>query len=1051
MSNNISKQSKPKASKNILTGFDRRVRLTHLITLLTIAAVSLYTVFFYILHFYALASFSFGIVIAFAGVHFLNRFHYFNAARISLCLVANLFVFYLASSLGHDSNIRALYFPLLIGIFILFDFKEVFKVFIVFNISLGLLIWGETTHYTLFLIPNISTDIQSIISISTFFGAVTASLLFIYYLININTNAEIFLETEKNNTKAIIDNTNDVVMLINTKYEILTMNSVLAQAFKRGGDKSGIGSNIVQLINENKELPSHFRDWQKYIDQAIGGEKVVMENKHVLPNGEVRYMETYFNPVLQDGKPSGAAIFIHDISATKQMEEKITQLNSRQTAIIEGANYSIISIGLDGLVSSFNRGSEKMLGYTAEEAIGKLGPHDIISKKQLVASARALSQELGRPVSSGFDIFVAKAEIGEEVNEWVVTTKTGSKLILSSSITALKNEDGTVFGYLIISTDITEKKHAEEQLIIAAEADKKRVWINTGIAEMGQLLRIRENDRVKLHTTVLTFVSKYVNAGQSSLFKVLEDEKGVNYLELVAGYATEPGKSKRTYKFGESLVGQVAIEQKAIELKSVPADYIKISSSLGGAKPSQILITPLIFQNDIVGVLELASLRDFTETEKEFIERANTVFAASIDQLNRKEKTETLLKETLEMNERLKTQEEELRVGNEELMEKGDLLQASEEELRVQQEELMHTNAEMEEKTNLLEEQNQAMAARNEELENARKALKLKAEELEIISRYKSEFLANMSHELRTPLNSILILSKLLGESKDNPLNTKQVEFTNVIQRSGADLLNLINDILDLSKIESRKIDLEIESVAISEIQYAMDSLFTELAREKGIKFKVNVEKGLAKEFTGDKVRIEQILKNLLSNAFKFTPKDGSIDLNIFYATPGATVKNPFLVKSSKNICFQVKDSGIGISEEKQQLIFEAFRQADGSTSRKYGGTGLGLSISKELALILGGELQLESATGKGSSFTLFLPMVFDPDSASSNDVASNFKSDNDNQTQPEVNKSAVLDDTSKLKTIENISTRLKKLILIIEDDIHFGKNIEKAGTRERF
>ncbi len=1056
MSKTTSAQS-TKPDAKIMTGFDRKVRLTHLITLLAISAVCLYAIFFLILHFYILSAFSFGIVIALAGVQLLNRFHYFNAARISLFLIANLFIFYLGSSLGHDSNIRALYFPLFIGIFILFDFKEVFKVFIVFNISLVLLIWGEATHYKIFLIPSILPDQQSVISIATFFGAVTASLLFIYYLITISSNSEKFLETERNNTKAIIDNTNDVIMLINTKYEILAMNNVLAQAFKRSGDKSRIGSNIVELINENKELPQHFKDWSTFIDRAFAGERVMVENKHILPNAEVRYLETSFNPVLQDGKASGAAIFIHDISATKLLEEKILRLNAQQTAIIEGANYSIISIGLDGLVSSFNRGSEKMLGYTAEEAIGKLGPHDIISKKQLVASARALSMELGRPVSSGFDIFVAKAEIGEEVNEWVVTTKTGNKLILSSSITALKNDDGTVFGYLIISTDITEKKHVEEQLNAAAEEDRKRVWINTGIAEMGQLLRVRENDHVKFYTTVLTFVSKYVGAGQSSLFKVMEDEKGINFLEQVAGYATEPGKSKRAYQFGESLVGQVALEQKSMELKGIPADYLKINSSLGEAKPSQILITPLLFQNDLIGVLEMASLKDFTETEKEFIEKANAVFAASIDLMNRRAKTDDLLKETLEMNERLKTQEEELRVGNEELMEKGDLLQASEEELRVQQEELMHTNAEMEEKTNLLEEQNAAMALRNEELESARAALKIKAEELEVISRYKSEFLANMSHELRTPLNSILILSKLLGENKENPLTPKQVEFTNVIQRSGADLLNLINDILDLSKIESRKIDLEIEAVPIADIQYTMESLFRELAKEKEIQLRINIEPGLASEFTGDKVRTEQILKNLLSNAFKFTPKLGTVDLNILHAGNGFSVKNPYLIKSAKNICFQVKDSGIGISEEKQQLIFEAFRQADGSTSRKYGGTGLGLSISKELALILGGELQLESEPAKGSSFTLILPMVFDPNSAASNDVASSFKIESEvSQDQdiisPDVPILAKDNDTYfENKKPETKPIRLKKLILIIEDDIQFGKILKKQAQEKGF
>lgn len=864
------------------------------------------------------------------------------------------------------------------------------------------------------------------------------------------------MKLKKNNNKSIIDNTNDIILLISTDFKILTLNDRLDKAFKRFfGDRIFAGSNLNDLINSTDQIPKQFKEWQKYYDRVFNGEHFSFEEQGISETGGLSFFETEFNPVHQNGKVTGAAIFVRDITKRKQMEEEITRLNAEQQAIIDGANYSIISVGLDGLVSSFNRGSEKILGYSAEEAIGKLGPQDIISKKQLVATARTLSAELGRPIQPGLEIFGAKAEIGEEINEWMVTTKNGSTIILSSSITALRNEQGDIFRYLIISTDITDNKRADELLQMASEEDRNRLWINEGISEMSQLLQVRENDPVKFYTQVLTFVAQFGHAAQATLFRAFKMEKGEDALEQIAGYATEHGMHKQIYQFGESLIGQVAIERKAIELKNIPDDYIKIGSSLGQAKPSHIFIMPLVFMNELVGVVELASLRDFTLTESEFLDRANAVFASSIDLMNRRAKTDVLLKETLDMNERLKTQEEELRVGNEELMEKSNLLQASEEELRVQQGELIHLNTQMEEKANILEQQNETMSIKNVELETAREALKIKAEELEIISRYKSEFLANMSHELRTPLNSILILSKLLGESKDNPLTEKQVEFTKVIQRSGADLLNLISDILDLSKIESRKIDLEIESILIKDIDYAIDSLFNEMAKEKGIHFKINIEPGLTEEFMGDKVRTEQILKNLLSNSFKFTPRDGTIELNIFKAKAWATFKNLHLLNSKYNICFQVKDSGIGISTEKQQLIFEAFRQADGTTSRKYGGTGLGLSISKELALILGGELQLESEPGKGSSFTLFLPLVFDPESASENDVASNFRHEEKEVLQePEKVKETLnkpYEKPTKTKESALSTARLKNLVLIIEDDMHFGTILKKQAEEKGF
>ncbi|MES2628440.1 MAG: response regulator, partial [Bacteroidota bacterium] len=326
-----------------------------------------------------------------------------------------------------------------------------------------------------------------------------------------------------------------------------------------------------------------------------------------------------------------------------------------------------------------------------------------------------------------------------------------------------------------------------------------------------------------------------------------------------------------------------------------------------------------------------------------------------------------LLEKTQQQSEELEAQQEELRITNEELFKQTQLLQASEEELRVQQEELKQANVELEEKAGLLEEQNKA-------IDQAREAIELKAGELEMTSKYKSEFLANMSHELRTPLNSILILAKMLSENKHGRLSADEIKYSTVIHNAGNDLLTLINDILDLSKIEAGKIDLNIERFDIGLMENDLKLLFAEVARTKKIEYSITIGPNAPSHMVSDRMRVEQIVKNLLSNAFKFTSAAGEVSVFIDRASTDVSLNHEKL-RAGVNIAISVKDSGIGISKEKQKLIFEAFQQEDGSTSRKYGGTGLGLSISRELASILGGEIQVQSTPGEGSTFTLYLPV----------------------------------------------------------------------------
>lgn len=514
--------------------------------------------------------------------------------------------------------------------------------------------------------------------------------------------------------------------------------------------------------------------------------------------------------------------------------------------------------------------------------------------------------------------------------------------------------------------EIKLRENHEQLEKISADNEQKN-WMLSGMSVVNEALRgEQELDELCLH--VITEVCKYVKSPVGAMYLF---NPATQKLSLEGGYAFEKKKGK-SYEFpmGEGLVGQVAQEKKLIQLNDLPEDYIKVNSGLGSMVPGHLIVLPVIFEEEISAVLELALPAPPTEMTLFLFERAMINVGVAINRTLAREKLRDLFLQTQQQAEELESQQEELRTTNEELIHKSEELQASEEELRVQQEELRQTNAELEEKASQLEE-------RNISVNEAREAMSLKAEELEVSSKYKSEFLANMSHELRTPLNSILILARILKENRPENLNEEQLKYAGVIHNAGNDLLTLINDILDLSKIESGKVDLDIEPVRVQEIRQNMESLFTEIARSKKISFLTSIGTDVPEKMMTDLSKTEQVIKNLLSNAFKFTPEQGEITLTVDTAGENTRYYSDQLKNSTAQILsFRVKDSGIGIPADKQKLIFEAFKQADGTTSRKYGGTGLGLSISKELANILGGEIQVESEPGQGSCFTLYIPVA---------------------------------------------------------------------------
>ncbi|HYE21758.1 MAG TPA: response regulator, partial [Tepidisphaeraceae bacterium] len=476
-------------------------------------------------------------------------------------------------------------------------------------------------------------------------------------------------------------------------------------------------------------------------------------------------------------------------------------------------------------------------------------------------------------------------------------------------------------------------------------------WLKTNLAKFSRMLQ-GQKDLLTVGRLILSELAPVVSA-QQGVFYIMDTPSKTEdpHLKLLASYAFKDRKHvDNKFKLGEGLVGQCALEKEKILLTNVPADYIRITSGLGEAKPLNIIVLPIVFEGAVKAVMELASFDRFSATHETFLDQLTESIGIVLNTIEANMRTEDLLKQS----------------------------QSLARELQSQQQELQQTNAELEDKAKLLAEQNIEVERKNQEVEQARQALEEKAKQLALTSKYKSEFLANMSHELRTPLNSLLILSDQLSKNPDGNLSVRQVEFAKTIHSSGNDLLTLINDILDLSKIESGTVVVDVGELSFRDLHDYVDRTFRHVAESKKIDFDVRVEHTVPRAVHTDAKRLQQILKNLLSNAFKFTER-GGVSLEVTTATAGWNPENDSLNRAKTVVSFSVRDTGIGIPPEKQQIIFEAFQQADGSTSRKYGGTGLGLAISREIAGMLGGEIKLVSHPGEGSTFTLYLPHTYAP------------------------------------------------------------------------
>jgi CheY-like chemotaxis protein len=585
----------------------------------------------------------------------------------------------------------------------------------------------------------------------------------------------------------------------------------------------------------------------------------------------------------------------------------------------------------------------------------------------------------------------------------------------------------------------------------ATTESKNQVWQSNGQAQLSDRMRGEQNI-VDLAGNIIQFLCEYTDTQVGALYLNQDD-----VFRLVGTYAYVRRKNlANQFKIGEGLVGQAALEKKPIALSEVPDDYIRVTSGLGESVPRHIVALPFIYEGQVLGVIELAMLTDFTDTQLEFMSRAVENIAIAFNTAYARQRMQELLQESQQKSEELQTQEEELRVTNEELISQTETLQESEKKLKKQQQELEMTNvqleeqaAELEQSRNALQEKQDAVDKQNRELKVAQTELERKAEELTLTSKYKSEFLANMSHELRTPLNSLLILARILADNKEGNLTDEQVESAKIILNGGNDLLTLINEVLDLSKIEAGKMEFHVESIILTEFADSMRWQFNHVAQEKGIAFEFSMAEELPEKIETDKKRVEQIIKNLLSNAFKFTEK-GKVSLTVQRPPLGVDLSQANL-NPAESVAICVTDTGIGMTPEQQKIIFEAFQQADGSTSRKYGGTGLGLSISRELVSRLGGHIAVRSKVGEGSTFTLYLPERFNHAllDAESSEVSDTSKLNPPVRKPP---KSSEVSKTSELNLSIDDRNELQQkdtVLLIVEDDANFAKVLSDVAHKK--
>ncbi|MEH2077198.1 MAG: HAMP domain-containing protein [Nostoc sp.] len=913
--------------------------------------------------------------------------------------------------------------------------------------------WKDLTDSVNFMAGSLTAQVRNIAEVTTAVANGDLSKK-----ITVDVKGEI--QELKNTINTMVDQLNSFASEVTrVAREVGTEGKLGVQAYVRGvaGTWKDLTDNVNSMAGNLTGQVRNIAEVTKAVANGDLSKKITVDAKGEIldlkntTNTMVDQLSSFASEVTRvarevgtEGKLGGQAQVQGVAGTWKDLTDNVNSMAGNLTAQVRGIARVVTAVANGDLKRKLMldaKGEIETLAETINEMIDTLATfaNQVTTVAREVGIEGKLGGQARVPGAAG-----TWKDLTDNVNELAATLTTQLRAIAEVATAVTKGDLTRSIAVEALGEVAILKDNINQMIANLRETTQKNTeqdWLKTNLAKFTRMLQ-GQRDLETVSKLILSELAPLVGA-QHGVFFLMESAENTSYLKLISSYAyRERRHLANRFHLGEGLVGQCALEKERILLTEVPSDYVRISSGLGEATPLNAVVLPVLFEGQVTAVIELASFRRFSEIHLTFFDQLTESIAIVLNTIAASMRTEELLKQSQSLAEELQTQQSELRETNKRLEQQAQSLKTSEDLLRGQQEELQQTNAELEEKAELLAMQKKEVERKNREIEQARMSLEDKAEQLALSSKYKSEFLANMSHELRTPLNSLLILAKLLTDNIDCNLTAKQVEYSQTIYSAGTDLLTLINDILDLAKIESGTMSIDITQMPLVDLGEQIERTFRQIAESKRLAFIIEFIPELPTTIYTDVKRLQQVLKNLLSNAFKFT-EQGEVRLQIALAQQGWSNDQATLNQAQNVIAFSVSDTGIGIAPDKQKVIFEAFQQADGSTSRRYGGTGLGLSISREIARLFGGEIKLTSQPGQGSTFTFFFPQLNSESTSTQLSIhqPSLLTSHSSLATQP----LALINDDRATIAIGD------RVLLIVEDDVNFARILIDMAQQHGF